>query len=712
MKRLPFLILLVAAAVSFFAFKDKILPGSKSLGKYELIMQMVGKLLSQGHYEPKAINDDFSERVFNKFLEELDPRKIIFLKSDVDSLNQLYGKRIDDELNGAKVESVIGISNVFDKRIAEANDWKKSILAKPFDFNLNESVELDGKKIQYSTNNNEREDRWRKWMKYIALERYVDAQEANKTLKSGSTSEAQMEKSAREKTDTVMTRLFDRYKAKFTENDKFNMFVDDIATTMDPHTNFFPPADKDYFDQELSGTFYGIGAALQYTEGLIKITSLNVGSPAAKSGQLTPGDIITKVAQGKDGAPVDLLGYDIQDAVKLIRGKEGTTVRLTIKKIDGTVKIVSLIRAKIETDIDTYARSAIIKDSISHNKVGIIYLPEFYTSFNDPNGRRSYTDVAREVQKLKDENVNGIIMDLRGNGGGSLADVIQMVGLFVPNGPVVQVKERFSTPQVLNDENAAVLYNGPLVVLVNEFSASASEIFAAAIQDYKRGVIIGSTSTFGKGTVQQNIGLDKAVGFRRDGEGDLGAVKLTLRKFYRISGGSTQLKGVESDIILPSQYEPYKLREKDNEDALKYDEISKSNFTPWGGTQINIAALKQLSDERLLKDSSFQIIKRNSAWLANENEKNYSLNINQYKEEKKQIKLKAEQLVSAQKLAGKLNVSLLPMELNKYSDDKDKQERLNLWIRALSGDIYLNQADKVIDDMIGEQKGLAKAEGK
>ena len=640
----------------------------------------------------------------------MDPRKNIFLQSDVDSLQKLYGKMIDDELNGAPVESFIGISNVFDKRIAEADKWKSIILSKPFDFNLEESAELNGKNLKYAANNKEREDRWRKWLKYTALERFVDFQEAQKSLKTGSKSNVQIEQEARGKTDTVMTRLFDRYKAKFTQDDKFNIFVDNITTAMDPHTEFFPPADKDYFDQELSGSFFGIGAALQYADGLIKITSLNVGSPSAKSGQLVPGDIITKVAQGKDGLPVDLLGYDIQDAVKLIRGKEGTIVRLTIKKIDGTIKDVSLVRAKIENDIDTYARSAIITDSVKHTKVGVIYLPEFYMPLNDVNGRRSFTDVAREVQKLKDENVDGIIMDLRGNGGGSLADVIQMVGLFIPNGPVVQVKDRTSMPQVLNDDDAAVLYNGPLVVMVNEFSASASEIFAAAIQDYQRGVVVGSTSTFGKGTVQQNIGLDKAAGFRRDGQGDLGAVKLTLRKFYRVSGGSTQLKGVESDIVLPSQFEPYKLREKDNEFALKYDVIPKSNFTPWS-SQFDINALKLLSEARLQKDSSFHIIKRNSAWLADENERNFPLNIEKYKAEKLQIKQKAEQLNLAQRLKSNLSVSLLPLELKKYDGDSDKQERLNFWIRSLRGDIYLNQADKVMDDMIGGQKNIAKSEG-
>lgn len=707
MKRLPFLLILVIIAGSFFAFRNQIMGRNTEVGKYELIMQMVAKLLSQGHYDPKAINDDFSEKVFNKYLEDLDPRKDVFLQRDVDSLFNLYGKEIDNELNGAPVKSFIGISQVFDKRIADADKWKAQILAQPFDFKKNESVDLDGKKLNYAANDEQREDRWRKFIKYYALQQLVDLQEQKtKTPKS----ESQLEKESRAKTDTLMTRLFDRYKVKFTEEDKFNIFVDEITTIMDPHTEFFPPADKNYFDEELSGAFYGIGAGLQYTEGIIKISSINAGSPASKSGQLEPGDIILKVAQGT-GAPVDLLGYNIQDAVKLIRGKYGTTVRLTIKKPDGTVKDVSMVRAKIENDLNTYARSAIITDSVNHSKIGIIYLPEFYVPFQgDPNGRRSYTDVAREVQKLKDENVDGIILDLRDNGGGSLYDVVQMVGLFIPQGPVVQVKDRTSSPQQLDDEDSKVLYNGPLAVMVNEFSASASEIFAAAIQDYKRGVIIGSTSTYGKGTVQQNIGLDH-TGFKRDGDGDLGAVKLTLRKFYRISGGSTQLKGVESDIVLPSPREPLKVREKDNEFALKYDEIPKSNYTPWA-SDFDISTLKNLSNERLQKDSSFQIIRRNAQWLADENDKSYPLNIDKYKEDRKLIKAKSDQIIEAGKMKNNLKVTLLPMELDKYSSDETKQDQLKQWVKGLSGDIYLNQARMVMDDMINEAKTVAKAKVK
>lgn len=701
MKRLPFVVLLLLLGISFFAFKSSLAKDKPPVGKYEQIMRLVNQILAQAHYSPQTINDNFSHKVFNKYVEVLDGEKNLFLKSDIDKLMQDYGSRIDDELEGAPVESFKAISRVFNERVNVSSQWSKEILAKPFDFNLKEDVSLDGDKLQFPTSETERKERWRKKLKYLALERYVDLldeRQANKGKKDYVVkSDVQLEKDARVKTDTIVNRFFNRYKVKYTEDDMFNMFVDAITNTMDPHTEFFPPLDKRYFDEEMSGTFYGIGAGLQYTDAGIKITSINVGSPAAKSGVIQQGDIIAKVAQG-DGPAVDLFGYMIQDAVKLIRGKEGTIVTITIKKPDGSIKVVKLKREKIENDIDTYARSAIITDSTKNAKIGVIYLPEFYADFENANGRRSYIDVEKEVKKLKEEKVDGIIIDLRNNGGGSLYDVVQMVGLFINEGPVVQVKDRTNKPLVLKDREEGVLYSGPLAVMVNEFSASASEIFAAAIQDYGRGIIIGSTSTYGKGTVQRNIGLDAKTGFTF-GESELGTVKLTLQKFYRVNGGSTQLKGVVSDIILPSQIDSLKLREKDNEDALPYDEISKADYKAWPAT-FNLKVIQQISNERLMKDSAFNIIKENSAWLFRENDRNYSLNIDEFRKDKKDIKAKVAQIEAVQKLKNKLSISVLPIEENKYADDKNKQERVKAWLKNMSEDIYLNQAVKVVDDMI------------
>ncbi len=413
------------------------------------------------------------------------------------------------------------------------------------------------------------------------------------------------------------------------------------------------------------------------------------------------GDIIQKVAQGKD-EPVDLTGYLVTDAVKVIRGKKGTEVRLTVKRLDGSVKTVSLIRDKIVQD-ETFARSAVVNEGGS--RIGYIYLPEFYANFEDPNGARCSKDVEKEVIKLKEEKVDGIVIDLRNNGGGSLYDVVQIAGLFIEGGPIVQVKDRERKASVLNDKDRNVLYTGPLAVMVNEFSASASEIFAAAIQDYNRGVVIGSTSTYGKGTVQRNIGLDPENGFSMSNS-DLGTVKLTLQKFYRINGGSTQLKGVSSDIVLPDNLEYLKVREKDSEDALPWDEISKAGYNNWK-PGYDLEVIKQLSKQRLEGDPTFRLIAETTEWLSKQSEKKYSLQLDKYRKEQEKIKATVKQLESLLKLKGQLDVVSLPAETNRWAEDKTKQERFQAWLKSLQKDIYLDQAVKVMNDMIGQQN-LAK----
>jgi carboxyl-terminal processing protease len=583
----------------------------------------------------------------------------------------------------------------------EASKMYNEILAKPFDFTTDEDVILDGDKLNYAATDAERKDRWRKKMKFMTLERYtdlLDTREKNKG-KEGFVvkTDEELEKDARDKVKRITDRTFERYRFKFTDDDRFNLFVNAITTTMDPHTEFFPPVDKRYFDEEMSGHFAGIGASLQYDDGNIKIASVLSGSPAFKSGEIQAGDVIQKVAQGKE-EPVDLTGFVVTDAVKIIRGKKGTEVRLTVKKLDGAIKVVTLIRDDIVQD-ETFARSAVVKEGGS--KIGYIFLPEFYADFDHANGPRCYIDVAKEVTKLKDEKVDGIVIDLRNNGGGSLYDVVQMAGLFIDEGPIVQVKDRDNKPSVLKDKDRSVLYSGPLAVMVNEFSASASEIFAAAIQDYHRGVIIGSTSTYGKGTVQRNIGLDPENGFSMSNS-DLGTVKLTLQKFYRINGGSTQLKGVNSDIVLPDNLENLKVREKDDADALPWDEVSKATYANWN-SGYDLKTIQQLSNQRLEGDVTFKTLKEDIDWLSKQNDKQYSLQIDKYRKEQEKIRVTVKQVETLLKLNGELDVSALPNETNRWENDKNKQDRFNQWIKSLQKDIYLDQAVKVMNDMIGQQ---------
>ncbi|HEY1113363.1 MAG TPA: carboxy terminal-processing peptidase [Chitinophagaceae bacterium] len=707
MKRLPLLLMMLAGGI-FVAFQTLGTEKTPPPSKYERILQSVGEILVQGHFSPKDINDDFSKRVFNKYFEELDPEKNIFLQEDIESLRK-FEKRIDDEVKGAPVAFFLEVAKIFDKRVEEASKIYKDILSEPFDFTKDESYITDNKKISFAKSDSQRKDYWRKRLKYLALDRYaelLDIREKNKGKDSFVVkTDAELEKEARGKVSKIMERMFDRYKAKFNNDEKFAVFVNTVTQSMDPYTEFFPPVEKRYFDEQLSGRFSGIGASLQYDEGNIKIASLLTGSPAWKSQQIEVGDIIMKVAQARDSA-VELTGYVVEDAVKLIRGKKGTEVTLTLKKKDGTLKNVSLVRDEIIQD-ETFARSAVIQEGTA--KVGYIFLPEFYADFENPNGNRSAVDVAKEIVKLKEAKVDGIVIDLRNNGGGSLYDVVQMAGLFIEDGPIVQVKDREGKPIVMRDKDNGVLYDGPLTVMVNEFSASASEIFAAAIQDYGRGIVIGSTSTYGKGTVQRSIGLDPESNFLSSNS-ELGSLKLTLQKFYRINGGSTQLKGVTPDIVLPDQYEYLRFRERDNENALPWDEISKAPYKSWNGGY-DLQTIKNLSSSRVATNPIFNKIKERTEWLGKQNDKEYSLNINKFKAEQKQVRETVKELDSLLKLHEELNIAYLQEDIQKRASDKDKQERYNQWLKNLSKDIYLDQAVKVIGD-IQSQRNLANRQNK
>lgn len=700
-RSLPVLILVLVGGI-FIAFRS-MGTGSNPPTKYEKILRNVGEMLEQIHYSPKDINDKFSKEIFAKYVAAVDADKTVFMQSDINELKK-FETKIDDEILGGPIQFVPAVSELYKKRILETEKVYKEILAQPFDFSKDETFVSDPEKRDFAKNEAERKEVWKKRLKYLVLDRYVDlleAQEKNKG-KQGfvAKSNEDLEKEARERVLKVMDRAYDRYKFKINDDDRFNLFVNTIAQKMDPHTDYFPPVDKRYFDEQMSGRFFGIGASLRDEDGTIKIGSLIAGSPAWKSGEITVGDVVQKVAQGKD-EPTELTGFFVEDAVKLIRGKKGTEVKLTLKKADGSVKVVSLIRDEIVQD-ETFARSAVVTNGKS--KLGYIFLPEFYADFDNPKGARCSEDVRKEVIKLKEEKVDGIVIDLRNNGGGSLYDVVQMVGLFIEEGPIVQVKDRDSKASVLRDRDKGVLYDGPLAVMVNEFSASASEIFAAAIQDYHRGVIIGSTSTYGKGTVQRNIGLDREMGFMSPNS-ELGTIKLTLQKFYRVNGGSTQLRGVYSDVVLPDLYEHTPLREKDDPDALPWDEIQKADYSTWKYS-FDLKNLQSNSNGRVSNNPAFNLIKTNTEWLAKQNDKVYSLKLDKFREEKKAINATVKQLETLNKLPKELTVSALTGEDNKFGSDTDKNERFKNWLKGLRNDLYLDETVNVLNDMVA-QRNLA-----
>ncbi len=728
-KFLPVLLVLTIASL-FVAFQTQGRGGDNPKTRNEKILRNVGLLLEQGHYSPKNINDSFSKQVLNRFVKDLDEDKSIFLQIDIDSFAK-YANRIDDEIHGAKLESFYAINESYTRRLNQASQYFTDLLSKPFDFTKDENVLLDGDKLTYPKTEADKKEAWRKRLKYMVLSKYsdmLDDRETNKNKKQTTTAtdslgavgkvapkkfvykaDSTLEREAREMIKKQIDRYFITLKTHNTNDELFSAFVNAITGEMDPHSNYFAPVDSRGFNEMMSGKFYGIGAQLKEEESKIKIASLITGMPAWKSGEIGVNDEVIKIGQG-NADPVDVTGYAVTDAVKLIRGSEaGTEVRLTVRKPDGNIKVVSLKRGEIKLE-DTFAKSAIIK---GEHKIGYIYLPEFYMDFEKPNGAKCSEDVAKEIVKLKAENVEGIVMDLRGNGGGSLPEVVKMAGLFIEDGPICQVRGRDEKqPYLWKDRDKSILYNGPLTVMVDEGSASASEIFAAAIQDYKRGIIIGSTSTYGKGTVQRTIPLNPEAenpAFAKTSE-DLGTVKLTLQKFYRINGGATQLKGVTPDVVIPDRFEFFKSREKDNESALSWDEINKAEYHPWVSTYSSDAVINAANDQ-VNTSSTFKTMKQQIEWIDKKNDKEVSLNLVKYKADLQQMKVAYKQLDSLYKLPKEMNVLNSSSDTVGLSADKDKQERNKQFLNRLKGDVYIDETVKVMNNMINQTNVALNAAG-
>ena len=709
-KFIPVALLLIATS-SFLAFQSqgKTDKDDNPKTRYSKVIRNVGVLLEEGHYSPKKIDDDFSKSVFKKFIEDLDGEKNILLSSDIQTFKKFESK-IDDEIHGNELESFYAVNEVYLKRLNEVSGLYSNILAKPFDFTKSESVAMDPEKLEFPKNEADRLETWRKKLKFYVLGKYVDLQEEREKNKDKKDfivkPDTTLEREARDQTRKMIDRYFLTKKSRESIDENFSTFVNAITGTMDPHTTYMPPIDLRSFNESMSGRFFGIGAQLKEDDGKIKIASLISGGPAWKSGELKENDEIIKVGQGILEA-VDVTGYAVSDAVKLIRGaQKGTEVRLTVRRIDGTIKVISLQRDDIKLE-DTYAKSAIIN---GENKIGYIYLPEFYADFEHPKGPRCAADVEKEIEKLKAEKVDGIILDLRGNGGGSLYDVVQMAGLFIEEGPICQVKGRDEKANVLRDRDKTVQYDGPLAVMVDETSASASEIFAAAIQDYKRGIVIGSTSTYGKGTVQRNIPLnpesENPLFTDRKSE-DLGSVKLTLQKFYRINGDATQLKGVTPDIVLPDKMEYLKFREKDNPNALRWDEIQKADYKTWI-SNFSTSSLLTTAINEVNQNSTFSKLKTNVALLEKFNDREYSLNISRYKDEQKELKDLFKQIETLYKLPKPMAINNLSSDTLAINADKDKIDKNKQWLKVRSDDIYIDESVKVLNKII-TQNNVAKS---
>jgi len=713
--------LIIGTLAVFFSFRYLGSDDSVSVeGQNDIILQTVMGIIEQGHYSPRTLDDSFSLKVFDKTIENLDYDKKFFLQSDMEELSQ-YKFSIDDQIKDNSLVFFNKVNNIFVKRVDEANKFYAELLKKPFSFNTNDSIQMDGKDLAFLKNEKELKERWEKQLKYRVLAKYNDLKEAeDKKAKDSAGYKVKnfttLEKEARESTAKIQERYFKRL-IKFNDNDRFALFMNSVTGSEDPHTDFMQPTDKKKFDEIMSGSFIGIGATLQQQEdGRVKVTSIVTGSPSWKQGKLKSEDLIEKVAQG-DQPPVEVEGYDLDDVVKMIRGKAGSEVRLSVKHPDGTSEIVPIVRGKVELE-DIFAKSAIIEDE--GQKIGYIYLPEFYVDFNNANGRRCSKDVEEEVKKLMAEKVDGIILDLRNNGGGSLSDVVDMAGLFTGSGPVVQVRASGNQSITLSSKQAIPLYTGPLAILVNGNSASASEIMAAAIQDYKRGVIIGA-NTFGKGTVQKIVPLDQFVsssarqkimegllaakGGNADYDG-IGSLKLTIQKFYRINGGSTQLKGVTPDIVLPDAYELIEeTGERRDKSALPWDKISQVSYEPFF-TPSSFTELAALSRKRVEASQNFKLIQQTAERIKRQQDNNIMpLNETKYVAKLKEAEEISKKLDALDSLNTGLSAYNLQADMARVNVDTTAKAKNESWLKALKKDAYIAEASNVLNDWI---KGTVK----
>jgi len=665
----------------------------------DLLVRVILENLKNFHFAPVEIDDTFSEKAFENYMEMLDGNKRFFIQADIDELSK-FKYSIDDESRNGTYNLLNKSIEILEKRQLEVQQITKELLSKPFNFELKETVEF-GDSVKYAQNNEELKEKWRLYLKYNVMLRLASAtdiqEKAIENKDSGYKVESMdsLEFKAREGVQKTHDEWFERI-TKVERKDRLNVYVNALTAVFDPHTNYFPPADKENFDIRMSGKLEGIGASLQEKDGYIKVVKIIAGSPSALQGELKENDLILRVAQGKEES-VDIVNARIDDAVKLIRGKKGTEVRLTVKKPDGTTKVIPIIRDVVVLE-ETYAKSAIVNDK-DNNRVGYIYLPSFYADFSGQGGRTSWKDVKAEIEKLKEEGVTGIILDLRNNGGGSLGDVVEMGGLFIPEGPIVQVKARGEAPYIMKDNNKSVTWDGALVIMVNSFSASASEIMAAAMQDYKRAVILGAGATHGKGTVQRFIELNQTI--RDHNAPDLGSLKLTIQKFYRINGDATQLKGVESDINMPDNYTYIKTGEKEDAAAMPFDKIGKAPYKVENNYIKNLDQLKRNSIERTKLKDEIQLLDENAKRWQKQNEKKvFDLNMVSYRgEEKKNVEYNKKYEELFKPIDG-FTVSFPKVDVNSAKDDEGKKARQTDWQNNLKKDLYLYEALQIIEDLL------------
>jgi carboxyl-terminal processing protease len=668
--------------------------------KEKLLVQLVSYLLEEGHFDPKNINDSFSEGVFDHYLEQMDPYKRYFYKSDIREF-EAYRTEIDDQILSYDVTFFNLTYERLLERLEESKAIYKDVLANPFDFSIEEEIDSDYENAEYVSSKKEMMERWRKQLKFSAIANYHDLileQERDANVENQeeafvAKSMAELEEEARAVSLRSLDELYDFIEER-DRKDHFSVYLNAIVTEFDPHTFYFTPEANDEFDVLMTGKYEGIGARLQKNMDNITVSEVISGGSAWRQNKLEVGDIILKVRQEDEEEAVNVVGMRLPEAVKLIKGPKGTNVILTLKKVDGTIEDLAITRDEIELE-ETYAKSStVIKDDKVY---GVINLPKFYANYDDANNRSASGDMKKEIARLKEEGMEGLVIDLRNNGGGYLKTVVDMAGLFIKEGPIVQVRTTGEPKHVWNDKDRSIDWDGPLVILVNEFSASASEILAAAMQDYKRAIVIGSKQTYGKGTVQVVFDMNRMV--RNNTIGDLGALKYTTQKYYRINGGSTQLEGVKSDVIVPNRYSYIDIGEKDQDNPLPWDKIDPAKYVVWNSYFDYDATIKK-SKKRMAKSEQLNLIEENARWIKTIRDRNiYSLNYDTYRanlEKNEEESKKFEKIADYQT---DLTFNSLPYEkalMEKDSSLKIKRER---WHESLRKDVYIEEAINVLNDL-------------
>ena len=665
--------------------------------KDKLLMQLITYLLEEGHFQPKDINDDLSRAVYTSFLDQIDPFKNYFLKSDIDEFEE-FKTSLDNQILAHDVSFFNMVYARFLIRFEDSKSMYSKVLELPFDFSLEEVYSTDYENNVYVNSKSEMFDRWRKQLKFYAISNYYDlikankkSQEVDKNFKSRTHSEIEIE--ARESILKTMKENFSVLE-DIRRQDWLSVYINAIAEEFDPHTFYFAPSDKDRFDAQMTGKYEGIGARLQKRMDEITITELISGGSAWRQDKLEVGDAIIKVRQENEEEAISVVGMRLDDAVKLIKGPKGSNVILTLKKVDGTIEDLSIPRDEILLE-ETYAKSTkVVKNGVTF---GVINLPKFYIDFQDSKSRNAATDVKKEIELLKVEGMEGLVLDLRNNGGGSLKTVVDIGGLFIDQGPIVQVRSTGNSKEVLEDKQRGIEWDGPLVILVNELSASASEILAAAMQDYKRAIVIGSKQTYGKGTVQNIIDLNRMI--KSNTNGDMGAFKFTTQKYYRINGGSTQLEGVKSDIIVPGRFSYIEMGEREQDNPLSWDEIEPANYQTWKSS-LNYKTTIENSYTRLNSSDEIKLIDDNARWIKTIRDKEvYQLNFEKYSQNidlnEKESK-RYDQLLDYQT---DLTFEPLSYELPIMKQDSIFKINRNRWHKNLSKDIYMEEALNVLTDL-------------